>query len=69
MVSRIAGFLLEVGDEGFNQFLARPAESLGAAEVGSVGLNQIRIEVVLADQKTKFVAQSRLTVVRAIWGL
>ena len=63
-----AGFLLEVHDEGFDLFSARPAESLGATEVRGVGLHEIGIEVVLADEKAKLIAQPGLAVAGTIGG-
>jgi hypothetical protein len=39
------------------------AQGLRAAEIRREKLHEIRIEVILADQKTEFVAQARLPIV------
>jgi hypothetical protein len=69
LVPIFAGFLLEHGDEGLDQFSARSAEGLRSTEVCGITLNQVRIKVVLPDQKTKLVTEPRLTIVEAILGL
>jgi hypothetical protein len=46
----------------FMAFTAGATESRGAAEVGSVNLDKVRIEVVLADQKAELIAEPRLAV-------
>jgi hypothetical protein len=63
------GLLLEVHDEGFDLFSACPAERVSLAEVDGIGLDQIRLEVVLTDEQTEFVTQPRLTIAGAILGL
>src|ERR1700690_4243026 len=50
----------EVGDEGFDQLTTGVLECLRAAEVSGIGLHQSGIEVVLADQKTELIPQTRL---------
>jgi hypothetical protein len=63
LVTIFAGFLLEVGDEGLDQFSACSTEGLSATEGGGIRLNQVRIEVVLPDQETKLVTKPRLITV------
>ena len=46
-----------MGDEGFDQIAAGVFDSFGTAEMGGVCLNEGRIEVVLADQQAKLVAE------------
>jgi len=53
----------QVGDEGLDQVSARFLDGLGAAEVRGVGLHEVGIEVVLADQKAEAIAEARLAVV------
>ncbi len=55
-----------MGDEGFDQIAAGALEGFGAAEIGGVRFDEIRIEVVLADQKAELIAEPGLAVVRAV---
>ena len=48
----------QMGDEGLDQFTAGATESFGTAEVCGIGLHEIRIEVVLADQKAELIPQA-----------
>src|SRR5208283_1759567 len=50
----------EMGDKGLDQFTAGAAKCRGAAEVCGIGLHEIRIEVVLADQKAELIAEPGL---------
>jgi hypothetical protein len=52
-----------VDDEGFDLFAGGFAKGLGAAEIDSVGLDQVGIELMLADQLAKAVADFRAAVV------
>ncbi len=49
-------------NEGFNQLAAGSAEGLRAAKICGVRFHQIRIEIVLADQKAELIAQPGLAV-------
>jgi hypothetical protein len=51
-----------MGDEGLDQLTAGAAEGGGAAKVGCVGFDEIRIEVVLADQKAELIPKPGLAV-------
>jgi hypothetical protein len=53
----------QVGDEGLDQVPAGLPDGLGTAEVRGVGLHEVGIEVVLADQEAEPVAETRLAVV------
>ena len=55
-----------MGNEGFDQIAAGLFEGFGTAEMGGVGLHEIRIEVVLADQKAELVAETRLAIVMTV---
>jgi hypothetical protein len=52
-----------MGDKGLDLLPASFLEGLGATEISGVGLNEIGIEVVLADQDAKPVSQLWLTVI------
>ena len=52
----------QMGDEGFDQIAAGLLKCFGTAEVGGVGLHEVRIEVVLADQKAELIAETRLAI-------
>jgi len=56
----------EMGDEGLDQFPAGVAENFGAAEICRVSLDEIRIEVVLADQKAELIPEPGLAVARTV---
>ena len=45
-----------MGDEGFDLLSGGFAEGLGAAEVDGVGLDQVGVELVLADELAEAVA-------------
>jgi hypothetical protein len=53
-------------DKGLNQIATGVFEDRSAAKVSGVRFDQYGIEVVLADEHTQSVSQSRLTVVRTI---
>src|SRR5438132_5159946 len=55
-----------MGDKGLYNLSSGLSERWRAAELGGVGFNASWIEVVSANQQTQLVAQSRLTVTRAI---
>ena len=55
-----------MGDEGFDLFAGSLAEALGAAEIHGVGLDQVGIELVLADQLAQAVANFGATVVSVL---
>ena len=57
-----------MGDEGLDQFTAGAAEGRGAAEVSSIGSHQIRIEIVLADQKAELIPKPGLAIAGTIGG-
>jgi hypothetical protein len=66
---RIAVFLGSVGQvryEAFDLLAGGFAESLGAAEIDGVGLHQVGVELVLADQLTEAVADLRAAVVSVL---
>src|SRR6266851_4183473 len=52
-----------MGDEAFDLLAGGFAESLGAAEIDGIGLDQVGIELVLADELAKAVANLGTTVV------
>ena len=62
----------QVGDEGFDLFAGGFAEGFGAAEIDGVGLDQVGIELVLADQLAEAVADFGAAVVSVLpltgWG-
>ena len=51
-----------MGDKGLDQFTAGAAEGFRAAEVCGVRFDEIRIEVVLADQEAELIAEPGLAV-------
>ena len=51
-----------MGNEGLDQIAAGVFEGCGAAEVSGVGFDEVRIEVVLADQKAELIAKAGLAV-------
>jgi hypothetical protein len=55
-----------MGDKGFNDLPAGFFKCLSAAEFSGVGLDESRIEVVLADQKAELVTQSRRITIRYV---
>src|ERR1039458_4763591 len=55
-------------DEGFYLFASRIAKRLDAAEIRSVGLDQVGIEFVLADELAKAVANLRAAVIAIAIG-
>jgi len=55
-----------VGDECFKLLAGGLAEAFGSAEVDSVGLHQVGIELVLADQLAEAVANFGTAVVSVI---
>jgi hypothetical protein len=52
----------ELGDEGFDQIATGFFKSFRAAEIRGVRLHQRWIEIVLTDQQTELVTQSRLAI-------
>jgi hypothetical protein len=56
-ISVLFGSRGKMGDEGLNQLTSRAAKSLSAAEVRRISLHEIGIEVVLADQKARLIAE------------
>jgi spore cortex formation protein SpoVR/YcgB (stage V sporulation) len=50
----------KVGDKGFDQLPAGAAECRGAAEIRGISFYEIRVEVVLANQKTELIAEPGL---------
>src|ERR1700731_650769 len=61
-----SGPLSEVGNEGLDQIPAGLAEFLSAAEISGIKLDQSRIELMLADQKTESITKPRLTIAGAV---
>ena len=57
-----------MGDEGFDLLAGGFAEGFGAAEVDGVGLDQVGIELMLADQLAEAVADLGATVVASFTG-
>ena len=55
-----------MGNKGLDQFTAGAAEGFGAAEVGRVGLHEIRVKVELADQQAELIPEPGLAVARTI---
>ena len=58
-----------MGDEGLDQFTTGAAEGFRAAEVRRVGLHEIRVEVVLADQQAELIAEPGLAIARTVGGM
>ena len=56
------GAIGKMGDKGLDQFAARAAECFGATEISGIRLHEVRIEFVLADQKTELMPETRLAV-------
>ena len=56
----------QVDDEGFHLLAGGLAESLGAAEIDGVGLHEIGIELVLANELAKAVAELGAAVVSVL---
>ena len=52
----------QVGDEALDLFAGSFAESLGAAEIDGVGLDEVGIELMLADQLAEAVTDLAATV-------
>jgi len=67
--SILFGSRREMGDEGLDQFPTGTAEGFGAAEVRRVGLYEIRVEVVLADEKAELIAEPGLAVAGTVGGM
>jgi len=55
-----------MGNKGFDQFTAGTAQRFRAAEVRGVCLDEIGIEVVLANQEAELIAKPRLAVAGTI---
>lgn len=53
-------------NKGLDPITAGATDRFRAAEVGGVGFDERRIEVVLADEETEFVAEPGPTIVRAV---
>ena len=56
----------QVGDEVFDLLTSRFAEGFGAAEIDGIGLDQVGIELVLADQLAEAVADLGAAVVSVL---
>jgi hypothetical protein len=56
----------QVGDEAFDLLAGGFAEGLGAAEIDGVGLHEVGIELVLADQLAEAVADFGASVVSVL---
>ena len=44
-------------DKGFDQLATSALQGFSAAEMGGIGLDEVRIEIVLADQEAELVAE------------
>jgi hypothetical protein len=65
-VAIFRGAHCQIVDEGFDLITAGISESGGSAVVGSIGLHESSIELMLTDEQAQAVAEARLGVVVAI---